>query len=71
MQNIRRLNYFCKDGENRKKLVYFNATFRWRPPSSGVLFLDCVKEKSNEYIGMLGLADFYSFSLPQMREATI
>jgi hypothetical protein len=42
MQNIRRHNYCCKDGEI-EKLVYCNATFRRRPPS-GVLFLDCVEE---------------------------
>jgi hypothetical protein len=42
-QNIRRHNYCCKDGEIGKR-VYCNATFWWRPPSSGVLFLDCMKE---------------------------
>jgi hypothetical protein len=29
----------------KKKLVYCNAMFRWRPPSSGVMPLNCMTER--------------------------
>jgi hypothetical protein len=51
MQNIRRLNYFCKDGENRTNLFVLTQRFGGNHHHQA-LFLDCVKEKSNEYIGI-------------------
>jgi hypothetical protein len=55
MQNIRRLNYFCKEGENRKNRFILRRRFGGNHHHQA-LFLDCVKEKCNGYIGMLGLA---------------